>query len=403
MTSSKVIKYYLIFYFIYPIFTLYFTLLTTIKIPMWIEIIPLILCVILPTNFRYFRSSDFLFVILILNSLLFIFININDYSWINNIEIRSIIIMSFNYFIFRSILRTSWTSQISELIVIIMKYSMYLIVIEFIIINLFGIYEVIENRYLYIYENSKRLYEFTVFGIKSLGLYPGTHNASIASTISILYLILTKSIYENKKFLFVSIIAFIISFSITAVIVLLIVYSIVKIFTDGVRNNVVWQILYFLISIGFAITIFTYNDYISQMKAFGEVTYLSDKGEKNVYINSIIEAFNSLIKFPMGTPIEQANIIENEVYISRLVIYFGLPIVIFFLYSLIIIIRNLKSQDKQGLFFSIAYLCLFISSFHYGSINYYPLNILIPFTFILFEYSKKIKFNNNNEKKLWIN
>jgi hypothetical protein len=390
MSNLKFFKIYLIIYFLFPICTLYFALITGIKIPTLIEVVPLVLCFLIPTYFRGFRASDLLFFILILNTFFFIILNFGNYSWINNIEIRSIMIIGVNYFIFRNMLNPEWAKKITELIIKILKFSMYLIVIEFIAINTNESYEIIENKYLNVFQGSERLYEFTLFGIKSIGLYPGSHNASVASTILILYIVLTNSIFENKKLFIISLVAFIVSFSITSLIVLLLVYSIFKIYMQKERGNFLRSYLFSFPPFGLTILILINNDIVSQFKAHGALFHTLEPAGINVYINSIVVALESLIQHPMGTPFEQVDLFENEVYMSRLVMYFGVTIIFFFLYSVIILIKNLKYQEKPGVFLFISYTCLFISSFHYGSIIYYPLNILVPLTFVLFKYSKKL-------------
>ena len=390
MTTLKLFKVYLLCYFLFPIATLYFGLLTGIRIPLWIEIFPLIFLSLFRMRFTTLGASDLLFLILIVNSIVFILSNSGDYSWIRNIEIRAFVIICINYYIFRCLLNSDWSEDIAEFIIKIMRFSMYLAVIEFFVINNGGISTVIEDRYLAVFTKSERLYEKIIFFVKPIGIYPGTHNLGVAAVISILYLSITKSIDKNKGFFIASVLVFFVGFSITISLTLLIVYSIYHLTSQGMR--VTWRLvkgsLYASVMLAAAGLMFKFGGIISQLKAYREVRDTYEEPESNVYITSISDSLDSLLQFPFGTPLNQIDLYENEVYISRLLIYFGWPIVLFLGFAFTTVILKLRFQNKYGIFFTISYLTLFISSFHYGAINYYPLTILVPLTFVLIQYSK---------------
>lgn len=390
MTTLKLFKVYLLCYFIFPIAALYFALIVGIQIPLGIEIIPIIFLSLFRMRFTKLITSDLLFLILIVSSIIFIISNLGDYSWIGNIEIRAFITICINYYVFRCLLNPNWSEDIADFIIKIMKFSMYLAIIEFFVINNGGISTVIEDRYLAVFTGSERLYETIIFFIKPIGLYPGTHNLGVASTISILYLIITKSVHKNKGYFIASICVFFVGFSITITLALLIVYSIYQLTSQGIR--ITWRLvkrsLYASVMLACAFLMFKFGGIISQLKAYREVRASYVEPESNVYITSINNSVDSLLQFPFGTPLNQVDLYENEVYISRLLIYFGWPIVLFLGLAFATVIVKLRHQNKAGIFFTLSYLTLFITSFHYGSINYYPLTVLVPLTFVLIQYSK---------------
>jgi hypothetical protein len=357
---------------------------------MWIEIVTLTFLPLFSTRFTKLRASDLIFLILIITSVVFILSNFGDYSWLRNMEIRAFVIICINYYIFRSLLNPDWSENIAEFIIKIMKFSMYIAVIEFFVINNGGVSTVIENRYLAVFTESERLYETIIFYIKPIGIYPGTHNLGVASVISILYLSVTKSIYKNKGFFISSVFVFFVGFSITVSLTLLIVYSIYKLTSQGMRmtRRLVKNSLYASVLLAAAGLIFKFGGIISQLKAYREVRDSYVESESNVYITSISNSLDSVLQFPFGTPLNQIDLYENEVYISRLLIYFGWPIILFLGFAFITVVVKLRLQNNAGIFFTLSYLTLFISSFHYASINYYPLTILVPLTFVLIQYSE---------------
>ena len=388
MTTLKLFKVYLLCYFLFPIVTLYFALLTGIRIPLWIEIVLLIFLPLFRMRFTKLVAYDLLFFILIINSAVFILLNIGDYSWLGNIEIRAFIFIGLNYYIFRSLLNPDWSEDIAEFIIRIMKFSMYLAVIEFFVINTGEIGSVIEGRYLAVFEGSERLYEYILFAAKPIGIYPGTHNLGVASVISILYLVTTKSIHKNKGYFIASMIVFFVGFSLTVTLALLIVYSIYMVGSQRMTRRLVKSSLYASVLAATAGLIFKFGGVLSQLKSTGEISDSYVEPESNVYIKSISNSFDSLLRFPFGTDLNQIDLYENEVYISRLIIYFGWPIILFLGLAFVTLVAKFRLQSNSGVFFTLSYLILFISSFHYGSINYYPLTILVPLTFVFIQYSK---------------
>lgn len=388
MSTLKLFKIYLLCYFLFPISTLYFALLTGIKIPMWIELVPLFFIVLFKLRFTKLNNSDLLFLILIVNSIVFMALNLGDYSWLGDIEIRAFIFIALNYYIFRSLLNKDWSEDIAEFIIKIIKFSMYFAVLEFLIINNDGVAIVIQDRYLSVFEGSERMYEKILFLTKPIGIFPGTHNLGVASLISILYLVTTKSINTNKSFFIASIFVFFVGFSLTISLSMLIIYSIYIVISSGMTWRMVKNSIYALFLLVFAGFIFQYNEVLSELKAYGEVRGTFSVSDDSVYIKSLLNSFVSLLQNPFGTPLNQIELYDNEVYISRLIIYFGWPIIIFLVLAFFKVVTNLKFQSNSGIFFSLSYLSLFISSFHYGSINYHPLTILVPLTFVLTQYSK---------------
>tara|TARA_B110000091_G_C13804524_1_gene471841 strand:- start:207 stop:1271 length:1065 start_codon:yes stop_codon:yes gene_type:complete len=352
-------------------------------------------------RFTKLVAYDLLFLILIINSVVFIILNIGDYSWLGNIEMRAFVFIGLNYYIFRSLLNPDWSDDIAEFIINIMKFSIYLAVIEFFVINTGEIANVIEDRYLAVFKGSERLYEYILFAAKPIGIYPGTHNLGVAAVISILYLVTTKSIHKNKGYFIASMVVFFVGFSLTVTLALLIVYSISMVASQGMTRRLVKRSLYASVLAATAGLIFKFGGVLSQLKSTGEISASYVESESNVYITSISNSFDSLLQFPFGTPLNQIDLYENEVYISRLIIYFGWPIILFLGLAFVTLVAKFRLQSDSGVFFTLSYLTLFISSFHYGSINYYPLTILVPLTFVFIHYSKnqprtRPSFSNRN-------
>ena len=356
MTTLKLFKIYLLCYFLFPIATLYFGLLTGIRIPLWIEVVPLIFLSLFRMRFTKLRAFDLIFLILLVNSIIFIISNLGDYSWVGNMEIRAFVIIGFNYYIFRSLLNPDWSEVIAEFIIKIMKFSMYLAVIEFFVINYGGVSTVIEDRYLAVFVGSERLYENIIFFVKPIGIYPGTHNLGVAAVISILYLVTTKSIHKNKGYFIASMVVFFVGFSLTVTLALLIVYSIHKLASQGMTRGLVKNSLYASVLVATAGLIFIFGDVISQLKAYGEISDSYVESESNVYITSISNSFDSLLQFPFGTPLNQIDLYENEVYISRLIIYFGWPIILFLGLAFVTLVAKFRLQSNSGVFFTLSYL-----------------------------------------------
>lgn len=354
-----------------------------IKVPVVIEIVPLFLIFLKPSFFGGLRYTDFLFFILLANSIVFFILNLDDLSWIGNIEARAFFLLAINYFIFRILIRREWSENIAELVLKLIELSMYLMLIEFILINISDIANSIESTYLSVYPDRQRLYENLMNFTKPIGLYPGTHNAGLAATISLLYLKATKTISSNKGFFIASVLVFLICFSLTAFLVLIIVY--LMFFLSGKTS-----VLMFVKTMPFGIFMvmmlyFSILNYeaITTFRSSGVGGITSNVAFKDAqYIYSLVAGFEALKNSPFGTPINKADFFHNEVYFSRAVMYYGIPIVVFFLLTFSLVASSLKHQNRSGLFYSISFLVIFISSFHYPAIISYPLNILIPLTFV---------------------
>jgi hypothetical protein len=272
---------------------------------------------------------------------------------------------------------------------------MYFVILEFLVINTGEIYNVIEARYLSVFGGAERLYETLLFFRKPIGLYPGTHNVGVAAVISLLYLISTKSVRKNKAYFLVSLVAFLVGFSLTVLITFLVVYSIQKIMSDGISKRFIHNLFYAGFIISAAVTVFQFGGELSELKAYGEIRNTPIATSENVYISSIQNSIRSVSDFPFGTPLAEIDLYENEVYMSRLLIYFGWPIVVFLAVAFATVVLNLKYQSDSGIFFSISFLTLFVSSFHYASINYYPLTILVPLTFVFICYSARDRMSRD--------
>ena len=315
MSTLNIFKVYLLCYFLMPIISLYFALLSGIIIPFWIEIVPLFFLILFRMRFTKLVTNDVLFIILIVNSVFFIVLNLGDYSWLSNIEIRAFIFIGLNYYIFRCLLNPAWSENIAEFIIKILKFSMYLAAIEFFIINTGGVSDAIEDRYLAVFDGTERLYEYILFFTKPLGLYPGTHNLGVASLISILYLIITKSINNNKGYFIVSIFVFFVGFSLTITLALMVVLAIHQLVIQGIRRKLIKKIFFSSVLITSASLIFKFGGVLSQIKAYGKVRETYSEAESNVYINSISNSLDMLYQFPLGTPLDKINLYENEIYI----------------------------------------------------------------------------------------
>lgn len=390
MTALKIFKVYIVAYFLFASSAIYFLILTGIKIPIYIEIFPFMLLLLNPSVFKGLGSADLLFFLLLANSIIFFLINSDNLSWVGNLDVRGMILLSINYFIFRNLLKPKWSETIADVVIKILKYSMYLLLLEFIVINNNDIAGSIESRYLSIYPEAERLYENLVNFTRPFGLYPGTHNAAIASVISLTYLKATKSIRENVGYFVASLLVFFICFGLTSFITLLAV-NMILIFREKLSVSFLVKTAPFIFFAG--ITIYyslIFNLEISQIRSHGEITLgRFIDFEDYVYIQSMLDAFESIRNFPFGAPLDKIDLFRNEVFISRAIMYYGVPIIIFFIAAFMLIVSNLKHQGRSGLFFSIAYLVLFLSSFHYPSMIYYPLNILVPLAFVLISYGPK--------------
>src|SRR5208283_5333449 len=114
MTSLRIFKIYLVIYFLFASLSIYITIFTGIKVPMIIELVPLLLVFLKPFISRGLNYIDLIFSILLANSIIFFFINLEDLSWIGNIEARAIPMMAINYYIFRVLLKPEWSVQIAD-------------------------------------------------------------------------------------------------------------------------------------------------------------------------------------------------------------------------------------------------------------------------------------------------
>ena len=379
---------YLIIYFLSSSLLTYLAIFTGIRLPFYFEIIPLLLALFSKSVFDNFNFQDILFLLFLAACILFIVRNSYDISWVGNLEIRAMILIPVNYFVFRVFLEEKWADSICQTILKLFKVSMYLMLVEFILININDNFKFIENRYLSINPQADRLYEYILGFAKPFGLFPGPHNAVIAATISILYLFATKSISENKAFFFASVSIFFICFSLTALLAILLIFLLLRLrfwlsFRALAANY--WYLIIFIPVIYFAITNYSA---ITQFRSEGEITNIENSSVFDAeYGTSIQKTFVVLTNSPFGIQSSAMDSFMNEVYFSRAAQYFGILMVLFWLISITIVVFNLRNQNKSGLFFAISLLAIFFSSFHYGSIVYYPLTILPPLAFVFLKRS----------------
>lgn len=380
---KRVFQLYLVLFFLLPSTATYFTIFTEIPVPMYIELLPLLLIVVRsPRTSRTVRPADVLFALLFAASLVFIARNSADTSWINNIEARAFILIAVNYFIFRVLLRREWSGEICDTILKILELSMYLALIEFVLINTNGIAGSLESRYIASYPRAERLYEHILSFVKPFGLFPGTHNAGIAATISLLYLTAAKRIRANKGFAIASALVFFVCFSLSAFVVLVLVHSMVTFRKRASGLAVAAKGFYAAVAGVLVYYSLTYYNEITSLRSSGTISTIDVSFKDAEYLLSLNAGFESLRSFPLGAPPNTIDLSGNEVYVSRIVMYFGFPIVLFFVMALALIASSIKHQNRSALFFSISYLTLFLSSFHYPSIVSYPLNILVPLAFV---------------------
>jgi hypothetical protein len=103
----------------------------------------------------------------------------------------------------------------------------------------------------------------------------------------------------------------------------------------------------------------------------------------SVYVESLVRSFVILTESPFGARITSLDLLNNEVYWSRFVMYFGLPLSVVFLCLWILAAWDCKPRNDRRDLMALSTLALFVSSFHYPSLIYYPLSIIIPFYFAL--------------------
>jgi hypothetical protein len=382
----KLFNLYIVIYFFAPSLLIYLAIFTGITIPFYVDLIPVML-VFWGNNFSgKVKIQDLLFLFLLVICILFVMRNLGDYTWINNSEARTFILIVANYFIFRILVKNEWSESMSMTVIKLLKFSMYFMLIEFIIINISDFHTFLEAGYLSAYPQRERLYENIMFLTKPFGLYPGTHNATIAATISILYLLVSKSISENKAFFLASISVFFICFSLTAVLVFLLIYMLLKIRIRLSIYSCTVNVFYLLL---FGIMIFLGLNYYYEITYFRSSAEMSNQAKiafsDAQYLLSFNNSFNVLSQHPFGVKVKDINDLLNEVYLSRAAQYYGVLLIIFWIAAVILVLRNFKYQDKGSKLFSISFLTLVFSSFHYPSIISYPLSILVPLTFIFFK------------------
>lgn len=375
---------YVVIYFLAPTLIIYLAIFTQIRIPLYIELIPLLLIIVNKTFPLRLKPQDLLFAILMAGCVSFVARNVDDFSWISNYEVRGMFLIAINYFIFRALVKKQWSDSIRATILKLFELSMYLMICEFVIINVSDISGTLEDGYLRAYPERERLHESIVTLTKPFGLYPGTHNSGIVATISILYLSASKSISQNRAFFALSALVFLICFSLTGFLTLITIYTLVFLCrSPASRYSYVARPLY-LLSFGLICFLaLTYYLEITQLRSGGELV-LGDSVafSDSAYILSIGNSVLSLINDPFGVAYKKVDFYINEVYVSRVLQYFGILSLLFLILSAAFVILNLRHQNRTGLFFGISYLALVISSFHYPSYISYPLNILVPLTFI---------------------
>jgi hypothetical protein len=382
----KLFNLYIVIYFLTPSLLIYLAIFTGITIPYYMDLIPVML-VFWCNNFsRKIKIQDLLFLFLLVICILFVVRNLGDYSWINNGEARTFILIVANYFIFRILVKNEWADSISMTVLKLFKFSMYFMLLEFILINISDFHTILEADYLSAYPQRERLYENIMFLTKPFGLYPGTHNAAIAATISILFLLVTKSISENKAFFIASVSVFFICFSLTAGLVFLLIYMLLRIRIRLSIYSCTVNIFYLLL-FGMMICLgIVYYSEITQFRSSAEVSSQAKIAFSDAeYLLSINNSFKVLSHSPFGVKVKDIDDFLNEVYLSRAAQYYGVLLLIFWITAVILVLRNFKYQDRGSKFFSISFLTLFFSSFHYPSIISYPLSILVPLAFIFFK------------------
>lgn len=391
---QKLFNSYIVIYFLTPSILVYLAIFTGIIIPFYIEIIPFLFIIISKKLYNKLNYHDFLFSILLTACIIFVVRNSDDYSWAKNIEDRGMILIAINYCIFRVLLKNEWSDSICQTILKLLEASIYLMLFEFILININDYYRFIEAGYLSAYPQRERLYESIVMFAKPFGLYPGTHNAGIASTISILYLLASKSISKNKTFFVASVFVFFICFSLTAFLVFLLILYLLRFRNRPSIQSFTANSFYLLLFCTIIYYLLMNYSEITQIRSAGEIFRTENIPFSDVeYLYSINTAFVSLINSPFGVNVNKVDNFMNEVYFSRVAQYYGVILIVFWIMAIIIVLFNLRNQNKSGLFFSISLLTLFFSSFHYASIISYPLTILVPLTFVFIKRRTIIIFN----------
>ncbi|QWD34028.1 hypothetical protein G6676_01785 [Polynucleobacter paneuropaeus] len=383
MRLKIIVNAYIVIYFIFATLASYLAIFTKIKIPFIIELIPLLILPIL-NNFNFkIKYSDFLFLILSISCVIFLAINISDNNWIGNVEIRGIFSIAMNYWLFRIIFLNYKTKEVKDTIVQVLKYSMYFMIFEFIVINIGNNSSIIENSFLSVFPERDRLYDSILGFVKPNGIYPGTHNASIAASLSFVYLVASKTVKNNYHYFVAALLVFLICFSVTGLVISLVVASTVYLMRQykSIKNILFDVFLLVFISLVLYF-VFTNYDAITVYRSSGTFAFgqKSDLGN-SIYLISIEEGINNIVNNPFGTPMAMLDFKDNEVYLSRLISYFGISACLFLFLSIIYIIGKLKSKESGVLFFSLAYLILLLSSLHYPAMVSIPLGILIPIGF----------------------
>ena len=367
---------YVALYFSFPIASLYLGIFTGIKVPIYIELVPVIVFIFSLKKIRI-KILDIIFFI---SAIFFIYINSENNYWINKIDLRGPLLLYINYIILRTVLNKNDSITISILVLKILEYSLYLLLLEFIIINSFDIGLQIQDLYLANYIEAERLYENIVSFLRPISLFPGSHNAGLVAAICFIYLIYTKKFSSNRLFPLAALTSLIICFSITSLITIPVVVYILYYHRFSRLEKLIS-----IISLSiFIIIIFAYSIEISQIKAYGKIIQDTNISFYDYYyIQSILSSMKILANNPLGLAYDYESIYGNEVYISRVVINYGIPYIFIMVFSLYKIINNIKYQDQYTIIYTISFLVLFISSFHYPSIIYYPINIMIPLAFIM--------------------
>jgi hypothetical protein len=151
-----------------------------------------------------------------------IFLNNSNISFFEKLDNELGLLTVFVYLLFR----IAWVKdfKIDTIIILLLKISCIWIIIEFFIINIFDLYMVVENILNPIFK-SNRIYDGFVGGyIKASGPIPGSQNGSIIAAIACMVFLYLLDIFDKnhyKKWIFFAILAFLFTFTLTGLLVLL--------------------------------------------------------------------------------------------------------------------------------------------------------------------------------------
>jgi hypothetical protein len=364
-------------YFFFPTASTYLSLAVGVGIP---QVADMFFCIVLLASVRAknkLYASDLLFVVPM--ALFFIaLLRFEDTKEIFfNYEARGLFAISLMYYSLRLFgVSESAKTAIGNNILKILTISVYLLPVEFVLINFAELYIAIESAYLEVYPARERLYEKIFIFAKPFGLFIGTHNASVAAAILIIYLMFAKRHPIRKLTMFMACFSFVICFSlsvfmVTTCIIAAISFARVK-SAFGKASITVFSIA--LISI-----LYVYGDVITTLRSGGDIGGVLGYGSsaESVYYLSFKQAQNSLLANPMGVT-QIVNFTNNEVYLSRLIMIYGLLIIPFLVYLFWSTGNAVLQVHHHKSIIQIGSLMLLLTSLHYPSMISYPLMIFIP-------------------------